>query len=64
MQSINQLTASNAALKAKMDPPLQGRLPITQQAAYIDANFPRSHRSFVPRVDDQGVHRAHRSAHQ
>jgi hypothetical protein len=41
MQSINQLTASNAALKAKMDAATSGPLPITQQAAYIDANFPQ-----------------------
>jgi hypothetical protein len=41
MQSINQLTASNAALKAKMDAATSGQLPITQQAAYIDANFPQ-----------------------
>ena len=41
MQSINQLTASNAALKAKMDAATSGNLPITQQAEYIDTNFPQ-----------------------
>lgn len=40
MQSINQLTASNAGLKAKMDAATSGKLPITQQAQYIDTNFP------------------------
>jgi hypothetical protein len=41
IQSINQLTASNAGLKAKMDAATSGKLPITEQAKYIDANFPQ-----------------------
>jgi hypothetical protein len=41
MHSINQLTAANATLKAKMDAATSGNLPITQQAQYIDTNFPQ-----------------------
>jgi hypothetical protein len=41
MQSINQLTSANAALKAKMDAATSGNLPISQQAQYIDTNFPQ-----------------------
>jgi hypothetical protein len=41
MQSINQLTASNAAIKAQMDASSTGNLPITQQALAIDTKFPQ-----------------------
>jgi ABC-type glycerol-3-phosphate transport system substrate-binding protein len=40
IQIINKLTASNPALKAKMDASSAGNLPITEQAKNIDANFP------------------------
>jgi ABC-type glycerol-3-phosphate transport system substrate-binding protein len=40
IQAINKLTASNPALKAKMDASNAGNLPITQQAQNIDTNFP------------------------